>query len=68
MQYPIMTTLEDIQAFEEDTGFFGIGERMIRAGLWKIVEEKCASNVMVPSLIPRARQSEKGTPVPSFQA
>jgi hypothetical protein len=36
---PLQVTREDIAAFETQTGFFGLGQRMIRAGIWIMVNE-----------------------------
>ena len=36
---PLQVTREEIAAFETQTGFFGLGERMIRAGIWILVNE-----------------------------
>ena len=37
--HPLQVTREDIAAFETQTGFFGLGQRMIRAGIWIMVNE-----------------------------
>jgi len=37
--HPLQVTREDIAAFEIQTGFFGLGQRMVRAGIWIIVNE-----------------------------
>ena len=36
--YPLRVTREEIAAFETQTGFFGLGDRMVRAGIWIIHE------------------------------
>ncbi len=36
---PLRVTREDIAAFETQTGFFGLGQRMVRAGIWTSVNE-----------------------------
>jgi hypothetical protein len=35
---PLRVTREEIAAFETQTGFFGLGDRMVRAGIWIIHE------------------------------
>lgn len=35
---PLQVTREEIAAFETQTGFFGLGDRMVRAGIWIIHE------------------------------
>jgi hypothetical protein len=39
MIYPLAVTREAVAAFEEETGFRGLGERMVGAGIWKIKED-----------------------------
>ena len=38
---PLAVTPEEIEAYEEVSGFKGIGGRMIRAGIWELTEETC---------------------------
>lgn len=33
---PLTVTRENIADFERETGFVGIGRRMVRAGIWKL--------------------------------
>ena len=68
MNYPLTLSREAVNAFEEETGFRGIGERMVMAGLWQIQEERCRKTVMAPSLTSPTKLSEKGTPVQGSQA
>ena len=35
MKAPFTVTQDDIDGYEKDMGFRGIGERMIKAGIWK---------------------------------
>jgi hypothetical protein len=68
MKYPLLVTREAVDAIEKDTGFVGIGKRMIDAGYWKL-EDQCASkSVMVPSLPSAVKQGRRGAPVKSSQA
>jgi hypothetical protein len=67
MIYPLAVTREAVAAFEEETGFRGLGERMVGAGIWKIQEERCRKTAMAPSLTSPHKQSEKGTPVQGSQ-
>ena len=41
---PIPVTEKMIQVYEKSTGFTGIGEIMLRAGLWTIAEERLEEN------------------------
>jgi hypothetical protein len=68
MIYPLAVTREAVAAFEEETGFRGLGERMVGAGIWKIKEEQCRKIVMGPSLAAPSKHREKGTPVSGSQA
>lgn len=62
MTYPRIISKEAVKAFENDTGFIGIGDRMVRAGLWKI-EETCRKTVMAPSHPSAVKQGRRRTPV-----
>jgi len=68
MIHPLAVTREAVAAFEEETGFKGLGERMVMAGIWQIQEERCRKTVMAPSLTAPQQHSEKGTPVQGSQA
>jgi len=57
-----------VAAFEQETGFRGLGMRMIVAGIWQIKEEQCRKTVMGPSLTSPHKLREKGTPVQGSQA
>ena len=65
---PLTVTRDAVAAFEEETGFRGLGERMVTAGVWKIKEDRCRKTVMAPSLTSPAKLSEKGTPVQRSRA
>ena len=67
MRYPLIVTREAINAIEKDTGFVGIGDRMIRAGHWKL-EEQCKKTAMGPTLISPRKQQERMTPTTTLQA
>jgi len=63
MIYPLTVTHEDIEGFEEVTGFKGIGERMVRTGIWRIKEESCKKSTMAPSPSSVVKQRKRGAPV-----
>jgi hypothetical protein len=67
MRYPLLVTPEAVRAIEQDTGFVGIGDRMIRAGYWKL-EESCRKIVMAPHPSATVTRKEKGVPVHGSQA
>jgi len=62
MTVQLTVTPEDIASFEEVTGFVGIGERMINAGLWKL-GEPCKKTAMAPHPSTVLKEKEKGTPI-----
>jgi hypothetical protein len=69
MIHPLAVTRKAVAAFEEETGFRGLGERMVMAGIWQIKEEQgCRKTVMGPSLTSPTKLREKGTPVQGSQA
>lgn len=37
--YPLPVTREDLHAIDMEMGFPGIGERMVKAGHWKITDD-----------------------------
>lgn len=63
---PLAVTPEEIEAYEEVSGFKGIGGRMIRAGIWELTEETCQKPGKAPLPSTTAKITERGAPILSF--